>query len=96
MIAAVIKESFPGEKRVALIPRNVTALSQAGLDVMVESGAGEASLHADSEYEKAGARVETDRGALLSETDLLLTVRGRAPSPTSHPRNSTASRKVRS
>ncbi len=76
MIAAVIKESFPGEKRVALVPRNVTALSQAGLDVMVESGAGEASLHADSEYEKAGARVETDRGALLSETDLLLTVRG--------------------
>ena len=76
MIAAVIKESFPGEKRVALIPRNVTALSQAGLDVMVESGAGEASLHADSEYEKAGARIETDRGALLSETDLLLTVRG--------------------
>ena len=76
MIAAVIKESFPGEKRVALIPRNVTALSQAGLEVMVESGAGEASLHADSEYEKAGARVGTDRGALISETDLLLTVRG--------------------
>ena len=76
MIAAVIKENFPGEKRVALVPRNVAALTQAGLDVIVESGAGSASLHPDSEYEKAGARVETDRGALLSETDLLLTVRG--------------------
>ena len=76
MIAAVIKENFPGEKRVALIPRNVAALTQGGLNVTVESGAGSASLHPDSEYEKAGARIETDRGALLSETDLVLAVRG--------------------
>jgi len=76
MIAVVIKENLPGEKRVALIPRNVGPLSKAGLEVLVESGAGAASLHADAEYEKEGARVEADRGALLSKADLVLTVRG--------------------
>ena len=54
MIAAVIKENSPGEKRVALVPRNVGLLTKAGLEVLVESGAGVSSLHADAEYEKEG------------------------------------------
>ena len=81
MIAVVAKESFPAEHRVALIPRNVGALTTAGLDVVVEAGAGEGSLHADSEYEAQGARIEPDREAVFSGADLLLTVRG----PGAHP-----------
>lgn len=76
MIAAVIKENLPGEKRVALIPRNVGSLTKAGLEVLVESGAGAASLYPDAEYEKEGAGIESDRTALLAKADLVLTVRG--------------------
>ena len=76
MIAAVIKENAPGEKRVALVPQNVGALTKAGIDVAIESGAGVASLRLDAEYEAAGAQLETDRGGLLAKADLLLTVQG--------------------
>lgn len=76
MIAAVLKENSPGEKRVALIPRNVGPLVKTGLEVLVESGAGAASLYPDAEYEKEGAGIESDRAALLAKADLVLTVRG--------------------
>ncbi len=82
MIAAIAKESFPDEKRVALIPRDAGAFKNAGVDLVVESGAGDTALHADSDYEAQGARIEPDRAALFSEADLLLTVRGPGAHPT--------------
>ena len=82
VIAAIAKESFPDEKRVALIPRDAGAFKNAGVDLVVESGAGDTALHADSDYEAQGARIEPDRAALFSEADLLLTVRGPGAHPT--------------
>jgi proton-translocating NAD(P)+ transhydrogenase subunit alpha len=76
MLAALSQESFPGEKRVALVPKDVAALAKAGLEVAVESGAGAAALHEDGEYEAQGARIETDRKRLFAAADLVLTVRG--------------------
>ena len=76
MNVAVIKESFPGETRVALIPSGVNDLTKAGVDVTVEAGAGEASLHTDQEYESRGARIEPDRARLLSAADVVVMVRG--------------------
>lgn len=76
MKVAVPKETFPKERRVALIPQHVAPLKKAGLEVVVESGAGESSLHGDQDFEAQGARVEKDRQRLLSEADILLTVRG--------------------
>ncbi len=76
MNVAVIKESFPGETRVALIPSGVNDLTKAGVDVTVEAGAGETSLHTDQEYESRGARIEPDRARLRSEADVVLMVRG--------------------
>ena len=76
MIAAIAKESYPAEKRVALIPRDAAAYRKAGLDIVVEAGSGDAALHADSVYEAHGARIEPDRAAIFSAADLLLTVRG--------------------
>ena len=81
MIVAVLKEKFPNEKRVALIPRNVPALAQAGADVVVESGAGSQALHEDEEFASRGARIESDRRRLLSEADVLLVVRGPGSDP---------------
>jgi NAD(P) transhydrogenase subunit alpha len=76
MLAAIPRESFPGEKRVALVPKDVAALKKAGLELVLESGAGRAALHQDADYEAQGARVEADRGRLLAAADILLTVRG--------------------
>ena len=76
MIAAVLKESLPGERRVALIPKDAAALKAKGVDVRVEAGAGAEALHADADYEAVGATVEAGRERLLAAADLLLTVRG--------------------
>ena len=81
MIIAVLKEKYPNEKRVALIPRDVSSLVKAGAEVVVESGAGSQSLHEDEEFVSQGARIEGDRQRLLSEADLLLVVRGPGSDP---------------
>jgi len=51
----VVRETAPGERRVALVPKAITQLIGKGLDVIVESGAGEAALLPDSAFESAGA-----------------------------------------
>jgi NAD(P) transhydrogenase subunit alpha len=55
MKVSVPKESAPGERRVALVPEVVQRLSKDGVDVVVESGAGEPAHHPDGAYEQAGA-----------------------------------------
>ena len=57
MIIGVIKESRPGETRVAATPATVEQLIKLGYDVVVEAGAGEASSFADQAYVEAGATV---------------------------------------
>jgi H+-translocating NAD(P) transhydrogenase subunit alpha len=48
MKVAVLKEMFPGERRVALVPANVPQLAKAGLEVIVQAGAGERAGYADA------------------------------------------------
>src|SRR5918996_695738 len=57
MKVGVPKETAEGERRVALIPDVVRTLAGKGIEVAVESGAGEEAGHPDSEYEEAGATV---------------------------------------
>jgi proton-translocating NAD(P)+ transhydrogenase subunit alpha len=57
MRVGVPKESREGERRVALIPDTVRSLTGQELEVVVESGAGEAAGHPDSEYSDTGASV---------------------------------------
>ena len=62
MKVAVVKENAPGERRVALVPETVPRLAQAGLEVLVEAGAGDGAWFPDSTYTAAGAAVtSTDR-----------------------------------
>jgi H+-translocating NAD(P) transhydrogenase subunit alpha len=56
----VPRETAEGERRVALIPDVVRSLTDKGLDVVVESAAGEDAGHPDSEYSDAGAAVDGD------------------------------------
>ena len=57
MKVSVPKESVPGERRVALVPEVAERLAKAGLEVVVEAGAGAGANHADEAYAAAGAAV---------------------------------------
>src|SRR5260370_5074754 len=57
MKAAVVKETSPGERRVALVPEAITRLRPAGIDVLVESGAGDGAWLPDAVYADAGAPI---------------------------------------
>jgi H+-translocating NAD(P) transhydrogenase subunit alpha len=73
MKVAVVKESAPDERRVALVPETVPRLTQAGLEVLVEQGAGNGAWFPDSAYSEAGAAtVKTDD--LYATADVILTV----------------------
>jgi NAD(P) transhydrogenase subunit alpha len=74
MQLAVPRESLEGERRVALVPETCKKLTKAGIQVVVERGAGERSHFSDEAYREAGAAVEVDREALFAAADLLLTV----------------------
>ena len=73
MKVAVVKESAPGERRVALVPETVQKLSQGGLEVFVEQGAGDGAWFPDASYTAAGATVTTTDN-LYATADVILTV----------------------
>src|ERR1700761_2433126 len=73
MKVAVVRETAPGERRVALVPETVQKLTQGGLEVLVEKGAGDAAWFPDGTYTEAGAAiVSTDE--LYATADVILTV----------------------
>ena len=74
MKIAVAKECEPGERRVALTPDVVSRLVKKGLDISVESGAGEGSFFSNEAYEAAGATVVDDASSLWRSADILLKV----------------------
>jgi NAD(P) transhydrogenase subunit alpha len=80
MIIAIPRESAPGEKRVALIPAAVPPLTKAGLEVLVESGAGRAAGFSDEQYRQKGAKVASSRGEVFA-ADVLLQVRTAGANP---------------
>jgi NAD(P) transhydrogenase subunit alpha len=75
MRAGVAKETWPGETRVALVPAGVTALKKAGLDVLVQSGAGAAAGFPDASYQQVGAELLPSRADVFSTADIVLQVR---------------------
>jgi len=74
MKAGVLKETWPGETRVAIVPGVVTALAKAGIELLVESGAGAAAGFPDARYAEKGAAV-VSRDDVLAGASLLLSVR---------------------
>ncbi len=77
----VLRESFPDERRVALIPASIPALIKRGLNVLIESGAGIRAGFEDAEFAESGAKIESDRGAILASADILLQVRAAGANP---------------
>jgi NAD(P) transhydrogenase subunit alpha len=78
MKVGVVKESAPGETRVAVVPDTARRLAGDGVEVLVEREAGESATFADADYEEAGARaVSADE--LYAEADVVCRVRKPAP-----------------
>jgi NAD(P) transhydrogenase subunit alpha len=71
----VPKEVYPGETRVAIAPGGVSKLAKLGAEVEVEKGIGAGINWTDEDYEKAGARLSSDRSQALKEAGLVLRVR---------------------
>jgi H+-translocating NAD(P) transhydrogenase subunit alpha len=71
LLLAILKESAPGETRVALLPENLKSLLAQGISIRVESGAGLAAGASDQAYVEAGATVTGDRASLLSTAEVL-------------------------
>ncbi|HUA13947.1 MAG TPA: Re/Si-specific NAD(P)(+) transhydrogenase subunit alpha [Verrucomicrobiae bacterium] len=74
MIVGVPKESYPGERRVALVPLVIPNLTKAGLEVMIESGAGEQAGYPDKAYAEKGAKIVPDRASVFSAADIVVQV----------------------
>jgi H+-translocating NAD(P) transhydrogenase subunit alpha len=90
LIIGVPRETAPGERRVAMVPRAFAALQKSGAELLVEPGAGEASGYPDAEYVEKGARLAAGRDELFAAADVLLFVRTpgtwqQAPAPATAP-----------
>jgi len=68
-------ENFPGERRVAIVPANVATLKKAGIDVIIQSGAGNEAGYPDADFEASGAEIVSDRNDVFSRSDIVLQVR---------------------
>ena len=74
MIVGVPKESFPGERRVALVPAVLPALAKGGVEVFIEAGAGALAGYPDRAYAEKGARIASSRGQVFAEADAVFQV----------------------
>jgi NAD(P) transhydrogenase subunit alpha len=81
MIISVPKETYPGERRVALVPASVPPLVKSGQRVQIESGAGIAAGFTDEAYRQSGTEVIADRRQLFQSADIVLQVRGLGANP---------------
>ncbi len=75
MKIGVIKETYPGEQRVALVPSVLPSLTKGGMEVVVESKAGEASGYPDAAYTEKGATIAESRDQVFEMSDFVLQVR---------------------
>jgi NAD(P) transhydrogenase subunit alpha len=81
MIVGVVKETFPGERRVALVPAILPSLSKAGIEVLIEPDAGREAGFTDAAYQEKGAKVASSRDEVFSQAEAILQVRSLGANP---------------
>src|ERR1700752_3777541 len=74
MILGVPRESYPGERRVALAPVVLPNLAKAGMQVVIEAGAGAGAGYPDAEYAEKGAQVLSTREEVFAQADIVVQV----------------------
>jgi len=72
MIVGVPKEIYPKERRVGLVPAVIPNLKKAGLEIVVEAGAGILAGYPDAEYVEKGARLIEGRADLFRTADIIV------------------------
>jgi NAD(P) transhydrogenase subunit alpha len=81
MIVGTVKETFPGEHRVAVTPHVLAPLTKAGAEVLVETGAGAAAGYPDEAYTEKGAKIAGSRADVFRSAEVILQVRGYGANP---------------
>jgi proton-translocating NAD(P)+ transhydrogenase subunit alpha len=74
VIIGVPKETYPGERRVALVPMVLPVLTKAGFEVLIEGGAGLQAGYPDAQYIEKCAQIVSNRAALFEKSDIVLQV----------------------
>src|SRR6202165_3939916 len=74
MIVGVPRESFPVDRRVALVPAAIPNLTKAVLQVVVEAGAGVAAGYPDADYVAKGAKIVPDRAEVFRTADIVVQI----------------------
>lgn len=75
MKIGIPKEICENETRVALVPQSVKKITQKGIEVLIQSTAGEASFFTDKEYEECGGKIVKDAQLLYASCDLIIKIR---------------------
>ena len=75
MIVGVPKETYPGEKRVSLVPAIIPSLVKAGMEVVIESGAGSEAGYPDDAYTEKGGKIARSRGEVFETAHIITHVR---------------------
>jgi H+-translocating NAD(P) transhydrogenase subunit alpha len=74
VIIGVPKESYPGERRVALVPMVLPTLAKGGFEVLVQTGAGQQAGYPDDLYVQKGAKIVSDRASVFGQADIIVQI----------------------
>ncbi|MGH7129477.1 MAG: NAD(P)(+) transhydrogenase (Re/Si-specific) subunit alpha, partial [Planctomycetaceae bacterium] len=77
----VPRETLPGERRVAVVPSTLRVLRKAGLNVVIEAGAGAEAGFPDAEYARQEAMVVAERAEVFARAGVILQVRAAGANP---------------
>jgi H+-translocating NAD(P) transhydrogenase subunit alpha len=81
IVAGVVAESAPGERRVAMVPGALSVFNKTGIQILMEPGAGMAAGFLDAEYADKGVRIARSRAEVFAEADVMLQVRSLGANP---------------
>ncbi len=81
MIVGTVKETLPGETRIALTPSVLGLLTKLEAEVLVEAGAGEAAGYPDATFAEKGATIIASRSDVFAQADVVLQIRGLGANP---------------
>ncbi len=74
MRIVIVRETAPGERRVALVPESCKKLMQAGYEIAIETGAGDAAGFLNQAYSDLGVALMSDTATLVGAGDIVLKV----------------------
>jgi NAD(P) transhydrogenase subunit alpha len=81
MIVGIPRETFPGERRVAMVPGVLASLAKAKLTALIEPGAGESAGASDADFREKGAEIASSRADVFARADIIAQVRTLGANP---------------